>query len=68
MLSVKGEQIARIADYERKFRELEQEVEKYRILSGIESLAHGFGLDESSTQRPSQKPDVKSPTVSKYLG
>ena len=55
---MKGEQSAKIADYERKLKHLEQEVEKYRILAGIESLTHGFGIDEPpaiSTQKPVQR-------------
>ena len=38
MLSVKGEYAAKVAEYERSAKDLEQEVEKYRILASIETL------------------------------
>ena len=58
LLGMKGEQAAKIADYERKLKDLQQEVEKYRILAGIESLTHGLGDDDqltTSTHKPLPK-------------
>ena len=59
---MKGEQATKIADYERKLKDLQQEVEKYRILAGIESLTYGLGDEEqltTSTQKPI--PKLQSP-------
>ena len=67
LLGMKGEQAAKIADYERKLKDLQQEVEKYRILAGIESLTYGLGDDEqltTSTHKPVpklQSPEEQSP-------
>ncbi len=61
LLNVKGEQTAKIAEYDRKLKHLEQEVEKYRILAGIESLTLGLGEDVSAQQSAPEKHTSPSP-------
>ena len=69
MLGMKGEQSSKIADYERKLKDLQQEVEKYRILAGIESLTHGLGDDEqltTSTFKPVPEQSPQHEVCSSY--
>ncbi len=46
---MKREHASRFSEYERKIKDLEREVEKYSILAGIESLAHGGFLGEGGS-------------------
>ena len=55
MHSVKIEHQSRVADFKYKLTELEREVEKYKILAGIESLTHAWGQfspDKESPEAP----------------
>lgn len=49
VLTVKGEQVTKLADYERKIKHMENEVERYKILAGIQSLTFEAAMDSNGT-------------------
>ena len=64
VLTMKGDHASRVSNYEHRMGQLQQQVEKYRLLADIESLAHDSLVHEDSTQEWSSSVSMKKPLSS----